>query len=263
MGDAGLTIGGLAAAAGVSVRTVRHYHAVGLLEEPARGVNGYRRYGPDALLRLLRIRRHVAEGLPLAAVARVLDAPPDGGDGLAAVLTDVAEALRHEEEQVRTRRAAVLAALAHAREPAPSAADGLVAELERLGYPAPAVRAEAEVLRLLELAMPAERFAAVARHYRSVLAGPDARRALALHERFEALAAAPPGAPEVAEVAAAIRALADRWQARPAPGAGAAPDPADGRHRVEALLSLREAGLSAAQRRCLRLASAPEDPPGA
>lgn len=40
-----MRIGELAALAGVTTRTVRHYHRVGLLPEPGRRVNGYRDYG--------------------------------------------------------------------------------------------------------------------------------------------------------------------------------------------------------------------------
>lgn len=45
----------LARMAGVSVRTLRHYHAIGLLPEPPRGENGYRDYEPTHLLRLLSL----------------------------------------------------------------------------------------------------------------------------------------------------------------------------------------------------------------
>jgi DNA-binding transcriptional MerR regulator len=40
-----LRIGELADLAGVTVRTIRHYHAKGLLAEPPRDPSGYRRYG--------------------------------------------------------------------------------------------------------------------------------------------------------------------------------------------------------------------------
>ncbi|WP_270479843.1 MerR family DNA-binding transcriptional regulator [Collinsella tanakaei] len=46
----------LAKLAGVTVRTLRHYHAIGLLDEPPRQANGYRDYRPEDLLRVLRIR---------------------------------------------------------------------------------------------------------------------------------------------------------------------------------------------------------------
>ena len=41
-GTASLTIGQLAAHVGVTVRAIRHYHARGLLTEPARDASGYR-----------------------------------------------------------------------------------------------------------------------------------------------------------------------------------------------------------------------------
>ena len=42
--------GELAALAGVTVRTLRHYHQIGLLPEPERGGNGYRDYDVHDLL---------------------------------------------------------------------------------------------------------------------------------------------------------------------------------------------------------------------
>ena len=48
-----LTIGQLAAYAGVTVRAVRHYHQIGLLPEPERDASGYRRYGPTAVVSLI------------------------------------------------------------------------------------------------------------------------------------------------------------------------------------------------------------------
>jgi len=72
-----LTIGQLAAYAGVTIRTVRHYHQVGLLPEPERDVSGYRTYGADEVVRLIRIRTLAEAGVPLAKVQELLaaDAP--------------------------------------------------------------------------------------------------------------------------------------------------------------------------------------------
>ena len=69
-----LTIGELAAYAGVTVRTVRHYHQVGLLPEPERDASGYRRYGATAVVQLIRIRTLADAGVPLARIAEMLDA---------------------------------------------------------------------------------------------------------------------------------------------------------------------------------------------
>lgn len=67
-----MRIGELATLVGVSTRTVRHYHHVGVLPEPARASNGYREYGlADAVL-LVRARRLTELGLSLDEVADVL-----------------------------------------------------------------------------------------------------------------------------------------------------------------------------------------------
>src|SRR5690606_8663333 len=49
----------LAELAQTTVNTIRHYHHLGLLAEPARKDNGYKQYGVKHLARLLRIRRLV------------------------------------------------------------------------------------------------------------------------------------------------------------------------------------------------------------
>src|SRR5262245_36885270 len=76
MGQAGamVTIGQLASYAGVTIRTVRHYHQVGLLPEPVRDVSGYRSYDAAAVVRLIRIRTLAEAGVPLARVQELLDA---------------------------------------------------------------------------------------------------------------------------------------------------------------------------------------------
>ncbi|MGH9061940.1 MAG: MerR family transcriptional regulator, partial [Acidimicrobiales bacterium] len=56
----------LAELAGTSLRTVRHYHDVGLLAEPERRATGYKRYGVAHLVRLLRIKPLTDIGFSLA-----------------------------------------------------------------------------------------------------------------------------------------------------------------------------------------------------
>ena len=70
----GVTIGQAAAFVGVTVKTVRHYHKLGLVEEPARDSSGYRRYGSAELLRLVQVRTLAAAGVPLAEIGALLDA---------------------------------------------------------------------------------------------------------------------------------------------------------------------------------------------
>lgn len=59
--------------AGVSVRTLRHYHSVGLLPEPPRSDNGYRDYTAADVARVLRIKRLASLGFPLARIGAVLE----------------------------------------------------------------------------------------------------------------------------------------------------------------------------------------------
>src|SRR4249919_1452104 len=72
-----LTIGQLATYAGVTIRTVRHYHQIGLLPEPERDASGYRTYDAAAVVRLIRIRTLAEAGVPLARVRELLDADPE------------------------------------------------------------------------------------------------------------------------------------------------------------------------------------------
>ncbi len=58
----------LANIAGVSVRTLRHYHSLGLLAEPSRRENGYRDYSAFDLAEVLRIKRLASLGFSLAEI---------------------------------------------------------------------------------------------------------------------------------------------------------------------------------------------------
>lgn len=66
------TVGRLARLAGVSVRTLHHYEAVGLLA-PGRAPNGYRVYGANDAERLQRILLLRSCGMALEDIRRALD----------------------------------------------------------------------------------------------------------------------------------------------------------------------------------------------
>lgn len=68
------TVGEVAAMAGVSVRTLHHYHAIGLVEPRARTEAGYRVYGQRDLERLQEVLFFREVGVPLADIAALLDA---------------------------------------------------------------------------------------------------------------------------------------------------------------------------------------------
>jgi len=69
----GLTIGKLAEAAGVNIETVRYYQRVGLLDEPAKPSDGYRRYTRQQAQRLRFIKRAPRLGFTLSEVGSLLN----------------------------------------------------------------------------------------------------------------------------------------------------------------------------------------------
>lgn len=79
----------------VSVRTLHHYHEIGLLHPAYVGENGYRYYGREELLRLQQILLHREFGIPLAEIAAILDAPD----------FDRLEALRQQRDRVAQNHA--------------------------------------------------------------------------------------------------------------------------------------------------------------
>ncbi|RLL68069.1 MerR family transcriptional regulator [Streptomyces sp. Z26] len=97
----------LAELAGTTLKTVRHYHRVGLLAEPERAPNGYKRYGVEHLARLLRIRRLVDLGVPLADIPAVEAADGDAEQILRALDAELAASIERQQ-RVRRELAAVL-----------------------------------------------------------------------------------------------------------------------------------------------------------
>jgi DNA-binding transcriptional MerR regulator len=96
-----LTIGQLAAYAGVTVRAVRHYHQVGLLPEPERDASGYRSYGPTAVVSLIKIRTLANAGVPLSRIGRMLEAD---ASAFAEAVRRIDSHLRDEIERLETSR---------------------------------------------------------------------------------------------------------------------------------------------------------------
>ncbi len=105
-----ITIGQLAGLAQTSVRTLHHYHQVGILPEPERDVSGYRRYGVRDLIRVLQIRNLADVGVPLADIPALLDADESERgstfDRLDAALAEREAFVRAQRERLaRVRRA--------------------------------------------------------------------------------------------------------------------------------------------------------------
>ena len=72
-GDSVLTIGKLASAASVGVETIRFYEREGLLPKPPRKRSGYRQYPPDAVARVMFIRRAKGLGFTLKEITELLE----------------------------------------------------------------------------------------------------------------------------------------------------------------------------------------------
>ncbi|WP_131735616.1 MerR family transcriptional regulator [Actinomadura roseirufa] len=70
-----ITIGRLARYAGVTIKTIRVYHAKGLLPEPERDSSGYRRYTARHAIDLIKIRSLADAGVPLARIRDLRAAP--------------------------------------------------------------------------------------------------------------------------------------------------------------------------------------------
>lgn len=89
--------------AGTTVNTIRHYHRVGLLKEPDRQYNGYKQYEVRHLVSLLRIRRLVDLGVPLAQIPDV----SAGADGTPRSLRELDAELRMSIERLERARSSI------------------------------------------------------------------------------------------------------------------------------------------------------------
>lgn len=76
--EAGLTIGALAKAAAVNIETVRYYQRLGLVDEPAKPLTGYRRYSSEQAKRLQFIKRAQGLGFTLSEIGGLLSLNASG-----------------------------------------------------------------------------------------------------------------------------------------------------------------------------------------
>jgi DNA-binding transcriptional MerR regulator len=100
-----LSAGELAERAGVSTDTLRHYERRGVLDLPARTRAGYRRYPPEALRRVLLIRRALRVGFSLRELERVLRERARGESPCRRVRARVAERLASVDREIRELQA--------------------------------------------------------------------------------------------------------------------------------------------------------------
>src|ERR1700682_2652615 len=96
-----ITIGQLAAYAGVTIKAVRHYHKRGLLEEPPRDSSGYRRYTAKHAVDLVKIKTLAEAGVPLARIKELFTAEPDQ---CGAAMAEIDRSLQERARELRRTR---------------------------------------------------------------------------------------------------------------------------------------------------------------
>jgi len=203
-----LTIGQLAAHAGVTVRTVRHYHARGLLPEPERDASGYRRYDASAVVDLIKIRTLAEAGVPLSRVKDLLVADEEE---FAAAVAEIDRRLRAEirEQQARRERIHRLAAGDSLALPADAVA--YLDQLRELGMPERMVEGERDAWILIAAHSP-ERMQRWIALKREQLEDPEV---IELYRRFcEMIDWQPddPRLPELADWLAGVFSRAEGWE---------------------------------------------------
>ncbi|MBQ1023952.1 MerR family transcriptional regulator [Micromonospora sp. C95] len=148
----GLTIGQAAAFAGVTVKTVRHYHRLGLLDEPRRDTSGYRRYTSTDLLRLVQVRTLAEAGVPLAEIGELLDAD---SERFAAAVVDVERRLTERITELIARRDTLRRLADGDRALLPDRACAVLDRLTALGFGPDVVASQREALVLARALAPA------------------------------------------------------------------------------------------------------------
>ena len=237
-----LTIGQLADYVGVTTRAVRHYHQRGLLPEPERDASGYRRYGAQAVVDLIRIKTLADAGVPLARIQALLGAEPEQ---FAQGIAQIDQALRRRIRDLEQQRRRIAELAAGDRLFLPDEVVGLLDELRRIGVSQRAVDLERDGWILLTARSPGQA-AGLAEDKRSALADPEFRRLyLACDQAFNW----DPADPRLEEVADGMMAYAARHRADRPDGA-TLDDPV-----AMDLLSSQPGGTSPAWQRLLQLTS--------
>ncbi|MDA5285486.1 MerR family transcriptional regulator [Streptomyces sp. NPDC054904] len=201
----GLTIGQAAAFVGVTIKTVRHYHRIGLVAEPERDGSGYRRYKSADLLRMVQVRTLAGAGVPLAEIGDLLDADPER---FAAALDDVHRQLTERIEDLTARRDTLHRLAQGDRALLPDRACGVLDRIAELGFDPDYVAGQREALVLARALVP-EIFESFLTRLEASLDDPES---VALTRRAWEARSWAPDDPRIEELASTLAAklLADR-----------------------------------------------------
>jgi DNA-binding transcriptional MerR regulator len=167
-----LTISQLAAHVGVTVRAVRHYHQCGLLEEPERDASGYRRYGGQAVVDLIRIKTLSDAGVPLARIQELLGAGPEE---FATAVSDIDAALQQKIRELTRSRRRIAELAGGERLFLPAEVAAIVDQLRGMGLSEPMVKVERDAW-IVVAALSPEQVPRWAEEKLAALADPEFRR---------------------------------------------------------------------------------------
>jgi DNA-binding transcriptional MerR regulator len=203
-----LTIGQLAAYAGVTIKAVRHYHRRGLLEEPPRDSSGYRRYTAQHAIELVKIKTLAEAGVPLARIKELLAADPDR---FAAAIAEIDRNLQQRaEELLRTRERIARLSAGDRSFVSPEVADFLD-QLRELGISQRTVQMERDLWILMQAVSPKEAATWMA-DKRDAISDPEFR---AIYVEYDAAFDWSPDDPRLSALAdRTARWLANRRQVR-------------------------------------------------
>lgn len=177
-----LTISQLADYVGVTVRAVRHYHQRGLLPEPERDASGYRRYGAQAVVDLIRIKTLSDAGVPLARIADLMSAPPAQ---FSQAVADLDQALASRIQALQEQRHRISQLVAGDRLFLPADVAEYLSELRDLGVRPRTVEMERGGWILL-MVRSADRVTGWIKEKRAAFADPEFRRLyLACDQAFD------------------------------------------------------------------------------
>jgi DNA-binding transcriptional MerR regulator len=165
----GLTIGQAAEFVGVTIKTVRHYHRLGLVSEPERDGSGYRRYRSTDLLRLVQVRTLARAGIPLAEIGELLDADDER---FATALDDVHRRLSERIEELIARRDTLHRLTQGDRALLPDRACAVLERLTDLGFAPDYVATQREAMVLARALVP-EIFDALLTRFEQSLDDPE------------------------------------------------------------------------------------------
>jgi DNA-binding transcriptional MerR regulator len=184
---------------------VRHYHKLGLVDEPARDSSGYRRYGSDDLLRLVQVRTLAAAGVPLAEIGPLLNSD---AASFAASLADVERHLTERIDELIARRDTLHRLASGDRALLPDRAVALLEGMPSIGFTPDDVTTARESFVLAKALVPGG-FDDYLTHVEQALKDP---RFVALAKRTAEVAGWEPDDPRVAELASD---MADHYLANP------------------------------------------------